>query len=312
MSSKKADTGSSEAARGAWPMGAVTRRTGISEHTLRAWERRFGFPQPVRLASGHRRYTDEQVNQLLLIARALDRGYRAGDVVPLPAAELEALVRGFDRGREASAEQATQPWIRSVLDNALALDAAAIDSTLRTDAAVLGVAAFVQDRVVPLIDQVGAAWEQGELDVRHEHLISEVIEGRLRALRSSFEATASGRPVVLACLPEEQHRLGLQLAALEIAAAGRRVLVLGLQSPIDEIVAAAEAADAAAVGLSVSSFAPAEATLESVAELRSALPSRTELWVGGAGAADLEPLPEGVSKLSAMDEVAAAVRALPS
>jgi len=23
-----------------WPMGAVTRRTGIGEHTLRAWERR--------------------------------------------------------------------------------------------------------------------------------------------------------------------------------------------------------------------------------------------------------------------------------
>jgi len=38
-----------------WPMGAVTKRTGITEHTLRAWERRFDFPKPVRLVSGHRR-----------------------------------------------------------------------------------------------------------------------------------------------------------------------------------------------------------------------------------------------------------------
>jgi predicted DNA-binding transcriptional regulator AlpA len=54
-----------------WPMGAVTRRLGISEHTLRAWERSFGFPKPVRLPSGHRRYTSDQVRQLQLINRVL-------------------------------------------------------------------------------------------------------------------------------------------------------------------------------------------------------------------------------------------------
>ena len=62
-----------------WPMGAVTRRTGIGEHTLRAWERRFGFPDPVRLPSGHRRYPLEQVRRLALINTGdhiLD-GYRA-------------------------------------------------------------------------------------------------------------------------------------------------------------------------------------------------------------------------------------------
>ena len=71
-----------------WPMGAVTRRTGISEHTLRAWERRFGFPTPVRLASGHRRYSSEQVRHLLMIAKALEAGHRAGDIVPMELRDL--------------------------------------------------------------------------------------------------------------------------------------------------------------------------------------------------------------------------------
>ena len=83
-----------------WPMGAVTRRTGIGEHTLRAWERRFGFPKPLRLDSGHRRFSGEQVQHLLLIAKALESGYRAGDIVPLPLPELELLLQSsgaFDR-----------------------------------------------------------------------------------------------------------------------------------------------------------------------------------------------------------------------
>ena len=82
-----------ESSRQLWPMGAVTRRTGIGEHTLRAWERRFGFPKPVRLASGHRRFSGDQVQHLLLIAKALESGYRAGDIVPLPFSNARSWTR---------------------------------------------------------------------------------------------------------------------------------------------------------------------------------------------------------------------------
>ena len=36
----------------------VVERAGIGEATLRAWESRYGFPDPERLASGHRRYDE--------------------------------------------------------------------------------------------------------------------------------------------------------------------------------------------------------------------------------------------------------------
>ena len=93
MASKNGKKTSEETEAQLWPMGAVTRRTGIGEHTLRAWERRFGFPAPHRLDSGHRRYPADQVQQLMLINAALNCGYRAGDVVPLGRTELEDLLR---------------------------------------------------------------------------------------------------------------------------------------------------------------------------------------------------------------------------
>src|SRR6476646_3530582 len=37
-------------------IGELSRRTGVSPATLRMWETRHGFPTPIRLDSGHRRY----------------------------------------------------------------------------------------------------------------------------------------------------------------------------------------------------------------------------------------------------------------
>jgi DICT domain-containing protein/predicted DNA-binding transcriptional regulator AlpA len=48
-------------------MGEVVERTGIAEGTLRMWERRHGFPNPVRLISGHRRYSERDVEAVRLV-----------------------------------------------------------------------------------------------------------------------------------------------------------------------------------------------------------------------------------------------------
>lgn len=294
-----------------WPMGAVTRRTGITEHTLRAWERRFGFPKPIRLPSGHRRFTVDQVRQLLLINQALRCGYRAGDIVPLEAGRIEKLIRESGAGTdEGESTGDTAFWIQGVLGDTVAFDEAAIRGKMASDAAKLGARVFLRERAVPLIEELGNAWERGDIGIRHEHFVSGILEEFLGELRHPFEASSIGRPVVLACLPDELHSLGLQLVAAEVAAAGRKNLVLGPQTPIDEIVATAETLDAAAVGLSVSVFAPPETTAAQVADLREALPAKTELWVGGGGATGLASLPKGSVHVDSLDDVAEAVRRL--
>ena len=50
-------------------IGTLARRTGVSVSTLRAWERRFGFPVPARLESGHRRYTERDVEAIVAALR---------------------------------------------------------------------------------------------------------------------------------------------------------------------------------------------------------------------------------------------------
>ena len=294
-----------------WPMGAVTRRTGIGEHTLRAWERRFGFPTPLRLASGHRRFSGDQVQHLLLIAKALESGYRAGDIVPLPLAELEQLLQSsgvFDR---TSATGNAEDVMSLAFDACRRFDRESLAALLHSEAAVLGLPRFLRERVAPLLDEVGDAWGRGEIEIRHEHFFSEVLEDELRRLRAPLETAAKGRPVVIASLPNELHGLGLQIAALAIVTAGRSVRVLGPHLPVEEIVQAAKALDASAVGLSVSVFAEPEETAREITAVRERLPDGVALWIGGAGSTTLEDVPTGVEITASLDDLDRVLMQLP-
>lgn len=294
-------------ARQLWPMGAVTRRTGIGEHTLRAWERRFGFPVPHRLESGHRRYPASQVQQLLLIAKALDLGYRAGDVVPMSQTELRDLLREAGGFEPAMVANPGGEVPGEILAACRRFDREALEGILRRDASALGTTRFLRDRVAPLLEMVGEAWARGEIEIGQEHFFSEVLEDQLRAIRVPLQASAGGQPVVVASLPNELHSLGLQIAALSIAASGRSVHILGPHLPGPEIVRAAEALGAIAVGLSVSLNADEVEVMEQVAALRAELPVRIELWLGGAGAARLEAVTLGVFAVPTLDDLDAAL-----
>ena len=62
---------------------AVERETGLTKDTLRVWERRYGFPHPVRDDNGDRAYTTQQITKLRLIKRLLDQGHRPGKIIGL-------------------------------------------------------------------------------------------------------------------------------------------------------------------------------------------------------------------------------------
>ncbi len=80
-------------------IGEVVSRTGVAEGTLRMWERRHGFPNPLRLESGHRRYSDEDLEAVQRIVSERASG------VTLPVA--------IERARTpASAAPSIFAWVR--------------------------------------------------------------------------------------------------------------------------------------------------------------------------------------------------------
>ena len=73
---------------------AVEREAGLSKDVLRMWERRYGFPKPVRDDNGERRYSAAEVAKLRAIKRLMDVGLRPGKIIRHTLDELNALAEG--------------------------------------------------------------------------------------------------------------------------------------------------------------------------------------------------------------------------
>src|SRR5687768_13191910 len=70
----------------------VTKLTGLNEHTLRAWERRYSAVLPKRADNGRRVYTREHVDRLRLLVQLQERGYAIGQIAGLDNSVLKTMV----------------------------------------------------------------------------------------------------------------------------------------------------------------------------------------------------------------------------
>jgi methylmalonyl-CoA mutase cobalamin-binding subunit len=289
-------------------IGALSRATGLSIDTLRTWESRYGFPLAERKPSGHRVYPVSTVGRLRRMAQAVTRGHRAGEVVPASDADLDRLL-AVGRPVAVPGPAPVGPPAAPVDDTTLdafvsAFDADRLTAVLLADSATLGPVAFCERRIAPLVRRIGEGWAAGRFEIRHEHFLSERVGDLLRSLRLPYDARASGPVVVCATLAGERHLLGLQMAALVLAAAGCRVRFLGADVPAGEIVTAARDLDAAAVAVSVSGATAADAAGPALRALRRALPAHVLLVAGGMGAPDVAGV-ERVAGFAALDAWAA-------
>ncbi|MEM9694806.1 MAG: MerR family transcriptional regulator, partial [Myxococcota bacterium] len=230
----------------------TSRMTGLSPHTLRMWERRYGFPEPERTSGGARRYSKDDVERLRLVAQALEHGYRPSEVIERSTSELQQLVA------EQKQVELQQPMLAGAppsVDEAISLiqrnQADAFRDMLRRAVAILGPKTFVAAFAHPLMVQLGGQWRAGSVSVHQEHLASEILSTQLRALLAGYEGSGGRPEVLLATLPGETHGLGLLMVALHLALCGGKPRLFGVDMPIDAILEAVRTLQVDIVGISV-------------------------------------------------------------
>lgn len=202
--------------------------------TLRSWERRYGLPTTLRTVGGHRRYNGQALHQLRLMRDEIAAGR--------PAADSARWVRGLLDESNPSRER-----IDAILVASAAMNSAAIIALLEMARNELGLAAAIDDVLLPSVRQIGSLWEVGLCDVGQEHFTTEVVRGWLAKLITLGPPARSERWVLLAVGPRDRHTLGLEcLAALLVhQSIGSRVL--GSRTPLLVLAAAVEATSPAAV-----------------------------------------------------------------
>ena len=265
-------------------IGELSRRVGVSDHVLRAWERRYGLLKPVRSAGGFRLYSEADEGRVRRMQAHLAGG--------LSAAEAARAALGEDgAGALALAlDELDEPAAQAVFDRLLS------DFTVET---------VLRDVVMPYLQELGERWERGSVTVAQEHFASNLLRGRLASLARGW-GHGHGPRAVLACPPGERHDLALLVFGIALNRNGWRVGYLGADTPLEELINTAVDTAADLVVLAAATPERFAGLTEDLTRLASVVP----LAVAGAGAAQTMALPVGTRVLTA-DPVTEAERMPP-
>ena len=214
-----------------YPIRTISNLTGVNAVTLRAWERRYGLIRPKRTPKGHRLYTQQDLDRIRQVLALLDQGIAISQAGQL----LDQPVRSQTKGEEAGRPDVWQEYQSRMLRALEHFDEAALDAAYN-DALSLYPVELVNTRLVaPLLRLLGQRWKSTPGGVAEEHFFSVYLRNKLGARIHHLNARRNGHLLLVACLPGEQHEVGMLMFSLAAVSHGYQVLVLGANLPLDQI-----------------------------------------------------------------------------
>jgi methylmalonyl-CoA mutase cobalamin-binding domain/chain len=269
------------------PINLVSKRTGLSQHVIRIWEKRYSAVVPARTQGGQRAYSDEDVLRLNLLRRLSEAGHKISGIARLPREELEGLWAREQPlpvtfGNESEPEnELVQEMLRCIAT----MDRSGLEDLLRKAAVKLGAHASLEKVIAPLTEKVGELWREGTLNAAHEHFASVSIREFLWGAIRPYSANAKAPGILITTPTGQLHELGAIIVGAAAADLGWRVVYLGPSLPPAEIASAAAQNGVRAVGLSIvypedDSELPGELEV-----LRRYLPGEIAILAGGRAAA---------------------------
>ena len=282
----------------------ASRLTGVSEASLRAWERRYGVVVPHRNEAGYRLYDEDSLSALSSMRRLVDEGWSPAEAAKAvrngaaPAAEEVEVDEEILTG--AHQPDATTHMQR-FLSSAAQMDTADIEESLDAGFALGSFEHVVDTWLFPTLEALGEAWARGEIDIAGEHAASHAVHRRLSAAFDAAGSRSRGPAVVVGLPSGSQHELGALAFATAIRRRGLDVLYLGANVPVSSWEVAVRGCEARAAVLAVVTPEDRPAAVAVAERLLSHVPA-PQVCAGGASATNLAG---GVQTLSSSIAAAA-------
>jgi methanogenic corrinoid protein MtbC1 len=261
-------------------IGELSRRLGVSEYVLRAWESRYGLLQPVRSAGGFRMYSETDESRIRRMQAHLAGGLSAAEAARTVLREdgvaSSDLTRAAGPRLAASTVSELSTAFRKALD---AFDEPAAQAVLDRLVSDLSLTSVLRDVVIPYLAELGERWQRGTASVAQEHFATNVIRGRLAGLARGW-GSGQGPRAILACPPGELHDMGLMIFGIVLNRHGWRIDYFGMSTPVEDLEQSVEATRPDLVVIA----ATLPETLEPLRPKLAALARRAPLALAGAGA----------------------------
>jgi len=301
---------------------AVVQQTGLKPDTLRAWERRYGLPNPERSSGGHRLYSRHDIAVIkwlmarqqegLSIKRAvqlweqIESEGRDPLRVPMPIAQPSTVAVEVPSPEGETLVQLREAWI----DACLSYDEQGAERVANQAFALFTPETVCLDLLQKAIAEIGRGWYEGDVTVQQEHFCSALAIRRVESLvMASPPPTRPGR-ILATCAPQEEHVFGLLVLTLLLRRRGWEVVYLGPNVPVERLETTVAATDPQLVILAAQRLHSAARLLEAAQLLQAeetslaygglifnVLPSLRERIPGHFLGERLDQVPEAVERL---------------
>ncbi len=267
----------------------VAKKTGLSAHVIRVWEKRYGAVEPQRTVTNRRRYSDAEIERLSFLRQATAAGHSIGHIANLPTSELQRLVSNAEVGepapdRKRGSDSPAQSFHDSCLAAVKELDGNSLDEALQRALIALGHQGLLRQVAGPLAQTIGELWRSGVVTAAHEHFLTARLTIFLGRLSGEFPISALAPRIIVATPAGQVHELGAVIVNAAAAQMGWRTTYLGASLPAAEIAGAARQRQVAVVALSIV-YPEDDPTLpQELINLHRFLPSGTKILAGGRAA----------------------------
>jgi methanogenic corrinoid protein MtbC1 len=250
-----------------FPIKVVAQRTGLTEHVIRMWEKRYKAVSPSRNNTNQRFYNAEEINRLLLLNQAIQSGFSIGHVAQLTDQELLSITQKGSKNQtntqtrnqsktniEDFLTKSSKPCLEYVEECLLALsdiDAHKLDQILTKAQIEFSPLTIIESLIVPLLNKIGILWQEGKLRIVQEHLATVVIRTFLGRLQIDLRPPVNAPKLITTTLSGQFHELGALIVAVVAAYEGWKVICLGANLPVEELAKAIEQHQCSVVCLSI-------------------------------------------------------------
>jgi DNA-binding transcriptional MerR regulator len=208
----------------ALPIGLASSLTGVSTSTIRAWERRYGVPQPNRAPNGRRSYGPAALNQIRLMGRLVASG------LP-PSLAAKRVNSGLNKDLyvpESAPHEAELIPLDKMLQAVNDFDADELTHHLKRQALALPSHQFFDRIIVPLMQELNVRWASFHpIDRVQEYVTTETIRRVMHELSSMIRPSLPRGRVLIAPFLNDVHELPLDALAFMLSSHGFRTVQLG-------------------------------------------------------------------------------------
>ena len=226
-------------------IGVVSRMTGVSMATLRAWERRYGFPDSERTTGGHRLYSERDVLFIRWVKSRIDEGMQASHAINALRHQKEtgglALVEQIDGLQDSkpvlirTGGSNLRNYEGQLFNTLIHRELSAADTIMGEVLAASSPENLILEVIGPVLSEIGDAWEQGRISVATEHLATNYLRQRLLMWMVSGPPPKSINPIILACAPNEWHEGSLLIIGALLRRRRWPVAYLGQSVPLTDL-----------------------------------------------------------------------------